>query len=114
MSVSIILKLTYAQHISFVEDVLHLLYSGQFFCLQPKKGSENAKKTRIFSKEEIKQQLIDSIVSNDIIKTEELNEEADQAEKPEDAAAIIKQYEDIFRGKKKNMISIAYHQGKVF
>ena len=78
--------------------------------VQPKKGSENAKKTRILSKEEIKQQLIDSIVNNDIIKTEELNEEADQAEKPEDAAAIIKQYEE----KKRNMISIAYHQGKVF
>ena len=41
-----------------------------------------------------------------------LNEKADKAEKPEDAAATINQYEDI-RTKKKN-ISIADHQGKVF
>ena len=84
------------------------------FCLQLKKGSENIKSTRRLSKEEIKQQLIDSIFNNDIIETEELNEEAGKVEKPEDAAAIIKQYEDIIRTKKENIISIAYHQGKVF
>ena len=35
-------------------------------------------------------------------------------EKPEDAAAITKQYKDISRTKKKNIISIAYYRGKVF
>ena len=74
------------------------------FCLQLQEGSENTKKTKRFSKEEIKKQLIDSITNNDIFKTEELNE---------NAAAIIKQYEDIIRTKKKN-ISKAYHQGKDF
>ena len=83
------------------------------FCLQLKKGSKNAKKTRRLNKEEIKKQLIDSIVYNDITETQEINEKADKAEKPEDAAAVIKQYEDILHIKKKNMISIAYHQGKV-
>ena len=58
--------------------------------------------------------MIDSIVNNDIIETKELNEKADKVEKAEDAAAVIKQYEDIIRTKKKNIISIAYHQGKVF
>ena len=58
--------------------------------------------------------MIDSLINNDIIETEELNEKADNAEKPEDAAAIIKQYEDVIRTKKKNIISIVYHQGKVF
>ena len=58
--------------------------------------------------------MIDSIVYNDITETQELNEKADKVEKPEDAAAVIKQYEDILRTKKKNIISIAYHQGKVF
>ena len=67
------------------------------FCLQLKKGSENIKSTRRLSKEEIKQQLIDSIFNNDIIETEELNEKADKVEKPEDVVAIIKQYEDIIR-----------------
>ena len=58
--------------------------------------------------------MINSIVNNDIIKTKELNEKANKIEKPEDAAAIIKQYEDIICTKKKNIISIAYHQGKYF
>ena len=58
--------------------------------------------------------MIDSIFDNDITETEELNKKADKVEKPEDAATIIKQYEDIIRTKKKNIISIAYHQGKVF
>ena len=60
------------------------------FCLQPQKGSENTKKTRRLTNEEIKKQLIDSIINNGIIETEELNEKADKVEKPEDAAAIIK------------------------
>ena len=38
----------------------------------------------------------------------------DKEEKPKDVAAVIKQYEDIIHTKKKNIISIAYHQGKVF
>ena len=57
--------------------------------------------------------MINSIVHNDIAETQEPNEKADKVEKPEDAAAVIKQYEDILHIKKKNMISIAYHQGKV-
>ena len=61
-----------------------------FFCLQPQKGSENTKKTRRLTNEEIKKQLIDSIINNGIIETEELNKKADKVEKPEDTAAIIK------------------------
>ena len=72
------------------------------FCLQLQKGSENTKKTRRLSKAEIKKQLINSIVNNDIIETKELNEKADKIEKPEDAAAVIKQYEDV-RTKKKRI-----------
>ena len=76
------------------------------FCLQIQTGSENTKKTIRLNKED---RLIDSIVNNDIIKTQELNEKADKVEKPEDAAAVIKQYEDIIRTKKKGIISIAHH-----
>ena len=57
--------------------------------------------------------MIDSIFNNDIIETEELNEKS-HVEKLEDAAAIAKQYEDIIRTNKKTIISIVYHQGKVF
>ena len=70
--------------------------------------------TRRRSKEEIKKQLMDSIVNNDIIGKRELNEKADKVEKPEDVAAVIKQYEDIICPKNKIIISIAYHQGIVF
>ena len=48
------------------------------------------------------------------MKTEELDEKADKVEKPEDAADIIKQYEEIPRTKRKDIISTTYHQGKVF
>ena len=72
------------------------------FCLQLQKGSENTKKTRRLSNAEIKKQLINSVVNNDIIETKELNEKADKVEKPEDAAAVIKQYEDV-RTKKKRI-----------
>ena len=59
-----------------------------FFLFTAKK---NVLKTlRRLSKEEIKQQLIDSIFYNDRTKTEELNEKSDKVEKPEDAAVIIK------------------------
>ena len=85
-----------------------------FFPLQLQKGSKDSKKTKRLSKEEFKKQLIDSIINNEIFETEELHEKADKAEKPEDAVALIKQYEDIIRTKKKNIISIPYHQGKVF
>ena len=78
------------------------------------KGSENAKKTKRLSHEELKKQLIESMVNNDMVETEELNKKAEEVKKPEDAAAVIKQYEGIIRTKKKGIISIAYHQGKVF
>ena len=51
---------------------------------------------------------------NDIDETDELNKKAEKVQKPEEAAAVIKQYEDIIRTKKKDIISIAYHQRKVF
>ena len=57
--------------------------------------------------------MIDSIINNDIIEIKELNEKVNKAEKPEDAADIVKQYEDNIRTKDKS-ISTEYHQAKVF
>ena len=65
-----------------------MCYSDYFFCLQLQKCSENTTERRRLSKEEIQKQLIDSIINNDIIETEEL--------------------------KKKNITSKAYHQEKFF
>ena len=55
-----------------------------------------------------------SLVNNDTTETEELNEEADKVKKPEEAANIIKQYEEILRTERKSLASVVYHQGKVF
>ena len=58
--------------------------------------------------------LIDLLANNDKIETEELNERAENVDKLEDAANIIKEYEEILRTKRKGIITVAYHQGKVF
>ena len=84
------------------------------FCFQLWRGSENTKKTKRLNEEEIKEQLIDPLVKNHTTKTEELKERSEKVEKLQDAAEIIKEYEEILRMKKKGIISIAYHQGKVF
>ena len=54
------------------------------------------------------------MANKDVVKTRELNKKAEEVDKPEDAASVIKQYQDIIRTKKKGIISIAYYQGKVF
>ena len=77
------------------------------FYLQMWKGSKNGKKTRRLNKD-VKKQLIESIVNSDIIENDELNKKAEEVQKPEDAAAVIKQYEEIIRTKKKGTITIAY------
>ena len=59
------------------------------FLFVVKKGSDNAKKIRRISKEEIEQQLIDYLINSDKIEIEELNEKADKVEKYEDAAALL-------------------------
>ena len=57
----------------------------------------------------MKQLLIDSLVNNDTIETEELNERAEKI-----ATKIIKEYEEILCTKRKGIISVAYQQGNVF
>ena len=43
-----------------------------------------------------------------------MNERAERVEKPEDAADIIKQFEEILRTKRKGIIGVAFCQGKTF
>ena len=54
------------------------------------------------------------MVVNEVVETDELNKQVEEVQKPEDAADLIKQYENIIRTKKKGIMSIVYHQGKVF
>ena len=71
-----------------------------FFSLQFWRESENAKKTNRLTKDEIKKELISSMVNNDVIETAALNEKADRVEKLEDAIAVVRAQEDIIRTKK--------------
>ena len=96
-----------------MKDVLDLLYSGYFLFIALERF-KNIKKTRRLAKEEIKNQLIDSITISNVIQIEKLNQKAIKVETPEDAAAIIKKYEEIIRPKRKGIISVTYHQRKVF
>ena len=78
------------------------------------KGATDSKKTKQLSKNEIKKQLLESIIINEVVGSEELNKEAEEIQEPEKVTKIIKQCEDIIKTKKKEIISIPYYQGKLF
>ena len=78
------------------------------------KGVADSKKTKGLSKEEIKKQLLKSMIIDEVVEFEDLNKEAKEIQDPEKAAEIIKRYEDIIKTKKKGIINVAYHQGQVF
>ena len=95
-----------------MENVLDLYYSG-YFLLQIWKGAE-AKKTRKLAHDEIRTKLIESLVMNDTIETDGLTKKIQEVEDLEKAAGLMQECESIIRTKKKDIIQIAYHQGKVF
>ena len=78
------------------------------------KGVAGSKKAKRPSKEEIKKQLLESMIIDEVVSFEDLNKEAEEIRKLEKAAEVIKRYEDIMKMKKKGIISVAYHEGKVF
>ena len=78
------------------------------------KGVADSKKAKRLSKEEIKKQLLDSMIIDEVAEFENLNKEAEEVQDPEEAAEIIKRYEDVIKTKKKEIINVAYHQGQVF
>ena len=78
------------------------------------KGLADSKKTKRLSKEEIKKQLLDLMIIDEVVEFEDLNKEAKEIQDPEKAAEIIKRYEDIIKTKRKGIINVAYHQGHVF
>ena len=59
------------------------------FCLQVWKGAADSKKTKRLSQEEIKKQLLESIIINEAVESEELNREAEEVQDPEEAAMVI-------------------------
>ena len=78
------------------------------------KGVAANKKTKRLSKEEIKTQLLNSMIIDENLEFDDLNKEAEEIQDPEKTAEIIKRYEDIIKTKKKGIINVAYHQGQVF
>ena len=78
------------------------------------KGAADSKKTKRLSQEEIKKQLLESIVINEVVESEELNREAEEVQDLEEAAMVIQKYKHTIKTKKKGIISIAYHRGKAF
>ena len=67
----------------FVKDVLDLWYSG--YCLFLAVGnSENSKKTKHLNEDEIKKQLMKSIMINKAVEIDEIIKQAGKVEKPED------------------------------
>ena len=82
--------------------------------MQVLKGAADSKKTKQLSKDDIKKQLLESIIINEALDSEELDREAEGVKYPEEVAKVIEKYEYIIKTKKKGIISISYHQGKVF
>ena len=73
------------------------------FCLQMWKGA-GVKKTRKLTRDEIKKQLIESMVMNEVIESDELNKQAEKVQDPKEAADVIKQSEDIIQTKEKKVL----------
>ena len=49
------------------------------------------------SKEEIKKELLDSMIIDEVVEFEDLNKEAEEIQDSEKAAEIIKRYDDIIK-----------------
>ena len=60
---------------------------------------EDSKKKRL-SKEEIKKQLLDLVIMDEVVKFEDLRKEAEEIEDLQKAAKIIERYKDIIKTKK--------------
>ena len=54
------------------------------------------------------------MIINEVVEYKELNKEAEEIEEPQEAAKVIKQYEDIIKTIKKGIIRTAHYQGKIF
>ena len=72
------------------------------------------KKAKRLSKEQIKKKLLHSMAIDEVVEFDDLNKEVEETQDPEEAAKIIKRYEDIIKTKNKEIINVAYHQGQVF
>ena len=66
------------------------------------KGVTDSKKANRSSKEEIKQQLLESMIIGEVVESEDLNKEAEEIREPEETAEVIKRYKDIILSRKRS------------
>ena len=64
------------------------------------KGAADSKKAKRPSKEEIKKQLLESMILGEVVESEDLNKEVEEIREPEETAEVIKRYEDIILSRK--------------
>ena len=74
----------------------------------------DSKKMKRLSKEEIRKQLLDSMIIDENLEFDNLSKEAEEIQDPEKAAEIIREYEDIIKTKKKGIINVAFYYGQIF
>ena len=63
----------------------------------------DSKKAERLSKEEIRKQLLDSMIIDENLEFDDLNKETEEMQDPEKAAEIIRQYEDVLKRKRKEL-----------
>ena len=74
----------------------------------------NATKNQKLSQNEIKNEMIDLKNESEKVEIEEPNENTHKAQKCETAISVIREYKDVIRTKRKNIICNAYQQDRVF
>ena len=79
-----------------------------------KKHPYVVKQSKRLNKEQTKKQLLESFVYNENITKEDLGAQVDTIEDYQEAMKIIKEYENIIKINKKNIILLAFEQGKIF
>ena len=95
-------------------DVLDLWYSGYFLFIAVEKLWKRQEDKAAQPRGNKKEELVNSLANNNVVEIEELKEQAGTVDNPEDVADLIKKYEEILKLKRQGIISVAYHQGKVF
>ena len=78
-----------------------------------KKHPNAVRQSRRFNKEQIKKQLLDSFVYNEINK-EDLIARADNVQNCQEATKIMKECENLIQTNNENIIRFAYEQDKIF
>ena len=71
------------------------------------KGAE-VKKTRKLTHDEIKKQLIESMLVNEMVESDKLNKQAEEVQDAEEAAKVIQKYKNIIQTKEKGIIKMAF------